>query len=182
MALSGQDWVTQVVSSEKNVASFTVCSRLLKKWHAWPARIIGRVWVSIRVGDNSPDGVCVRHRGWPTVWDIEWAVEYSALGLPNYFSVPEKEKRTSQSQLYSYSHAKEVEPELTSEKIKSTDAVEDVLPWQHIAYMHTCRKLSFWGNGPLPTWQTSKHLFIRVLSIIKKTFSFFDGDVNAAET
>ena len=64
----------------------------------------------------------MRLQGWPiTVSDIEWSVKYSALlRLPNDFSVPEEEKKTSQ--LYSYSHAKEVciETDPTGEKIKST--------------------------------------------------------------
>ena len=112
-------------------------------------------------------GIGVRLRGWPiNVWDIEWSVKYSALLLPNDFSVPEKEKKTSQSQSLSYSHAKEVETDPTGEKIKPSEAFGDALSWQHIAFIHACGKLCFWGNGPLPTWQTSKYLFTMVLSTI----------------
>ena len=85
-------------------------------------------WASALVNDISR-GIGVRLRGWPiTVWDIERSVKYSALLLTNDFSVPEKEKKTSQSQLYSYSHAKEVETDPTGEKIKPSEALEDALP------------------------------------------------------
>ena len=112
-------------------------------------------------------GIGVRLRDWPiNVWHIVWSVKYSVLLLPHDLSVPEKEKKTSQSQWYSYSHAKEVETDPTGEKIKPSEAFGDALSWQHIAFIHACGKLCFWGNGPLPTWQTSKYLFTMVLSTI----------------
>ena len=71
-----------------------------------------------------------------------------------------QEKKTSQSQLYSYSHAKEVETDPTGEKIKSSEAFEDMLPWQLIAlYIRAEKSVFFLRKWPTAN-MANKQIFV----------------------